>query len=149
VADDHRLRRAERVKHADHVADEMKQRVLIDGFRLAGLAIAAHIGRHRAITGTSERLQLMAPRIPGFRKAVAEEHDGSASRFGEMDRDPVCLDGAMGDLGHAPSPSIWLDLHAFDDTSNLRTPVASGRAAPSRPPSPQSTPSIRIGFPVV
>jgi hypothetical protein len=107
VADDHRLRRAERVKHADHVADEMKQRVLIDGFRLAGLAIAAHIGRHRAITGTSERLQLMAPRIPGFRKAVAEEHDGSASRFGEMDRDPVCLDGAMGDLGHAPSPSVW------------------------------------------
>ena len=107
VADDDRLRRAQRVEHADHVADEMKQRVLIDGFRLACLAIAAHVGRDGAIAGLGERLQLMAPRIPGFRKAVAEEHDGSASRFGEMDRDPVCLDGAMGDLGHAPSPSIW------------------------------------------
>ncbi len=107
VADDDRLRRAERVEHADHVADEMKQRVLIDVLGLACLAIAAHIGRDRAIAGIGERLQLMAPRIPGFRKAVAEEHDGSASGLGEMDRDPVCLDGAMGDLGHAPSPSIW------------------------------------------
>ena len=106
VADDDGLRRAERVEHADHVADEMKQRVLVDVLGLARLAIAAHVGRDGAITGLGKRLQLMAPRIPGFRKAVAEEHDRSASGLSEMDRNPVCLDGAMGDLGHAPSPPV-------------------------------------------
>jgi heterodisulfide reductase subunit A-like polyferredoxin len=54
VADDDRLRRAQRVEHANHVADEMKQRVLIDGFRPACLAIAAHVGRDGAIAGLVE-----------------------------------------------------------------------------------------------
>ena len=106
VADDDGLRRAQRVEHANHVADELKQRVLIDLVGLAGLAIAAHVGRDGAIAGLSQRLQLMAPRIPGFRKTVAEEDEGSASRLSEMDRNPVCLDRAMGELGHASSPPV-------------------------------------------
>ena len=106
VADDDGLTGAERVKHANHVADEVKQRVLIDLVRLACLAIAAHVGRDGAIARLGERLQLMAPRMPGLRKPVAEEHDGSASGLGEMDGNPVCLDCAMGELGHAPSPPV-------------------------------------------
>ena len=107
VADDGGLRRAERVEHANHVADQVKQRVLIDLGGLACLAIAAHVGRDSAIACLGERLQLKAPRIPGLRKTVAEEHERPASRLSEMDGNPVCLDCAMGDLGHAPSPSIW------------------------------------------
>ncbi len=37
---------------------------------------------------------------------MAKEHDGAASGLGEMDGDPVCLDSAVGNLGHASSPSI-------------------------------------------
>ena len=106
MADDNGLRGAERVEHADHVADQVKQRVLIDLVRLACPAIAAHVGRDGAIACPGERVQLMAPRIPGLRKTVAEEHEGPASRLCEMDGNPVCLDCAMGDLGHAPSPPL-------------------------------------------
>ena len=55
VADDNGLRRVERVKHANHVADEVKQRVLIDFTRLACLAIPAHVRRDRAIACLGER----------------------------------------------------------------------------------------------
>ena len=61
VADDDGFGHTQRVEHADHVADKVKQRVLIDLFRLACLAIAAHIGRDSAIACLGERLQLMAP----------------------------------------------------------------------------------------
>ena len=104
VADDDGLRRAERVKHANHVADKVKQRVLIDLVGLACLAIAAHVGCDGAIASLGERLQLMAPRTPGLRKTVAEEHEGPASGLGEVDRNPVRLDCAMGELGHEASP---------------------------------------------
>ena len=106
VADDDGLRRAQRVEHADHVADKVEQRVLIDCLGLACLAIAAHVGRDRVVAGLGERLQLMAPRIPGFRKPVAQQYDGAGSGLGKMDGDAVRLDSAMGDLSHASSPRV-------------------------------------------
>jgi hypothetical protein len=120
VADDNGLTRAERVEDANHVPDKVKQRVLIDFLGLACLAVTAHVGRDSAIAGLGERLQLMAPRMPGLRKTMAEEHNGSASGLGEMDRNPVCLDCAMSDLGHAPFSSGLMSTIAFERDSNTR-----------------------------
>ena len=85
VADDNRLRRAEGVEHADHVADQMEERVFVDLMGLAGLAVAAHVGRDGAIASVGKRLQLMAPRTPGLRKAVAEDHDRPRPGLRQMD----------------------------------------------------------------
>ena len=92
MTDDNSLRGIERVKHADHIAHKVKEAVLIDVLRLTRLAIAAHIGRDRVEARLGQRFQLMAPRIPGFRKAVAEEHQGPASGFGQMNGDAIRLD---------------------------------------------------------
>jgi hypothetical protein len=43
--------------------------------RLARLAVTANVGRDGVVAALGERLQLMATRIPGFRKAMAKEHD--------------------------------------------------------------------------
>ena len=127
----------------------MKQRVLVDGFRLACLAIAAHVGRDGAIAGLGERLQLMAPRIPGFRKAVAEEHDGPASRFGEMDRIPFASTVRWAISVTRLLLRFGIDLYAFDDDSNMGASAASGARSAVTAAFATVTPSIKIGFPVV
>ena len=55
VAGDDRGRLAERVEQPDHVADQMEQRVLVDRLRRVGLAVAAHVGRHRVVAGIGQR----------------------------------------------------------------------------------------------
>ena len=92
----------------------------VDGFRPAGLAIAAHVGRDGVIAGVGERLELMAPRIPGFRKAVAKENERARSRLGEMHarcRSPRSCDGRS--QSRVP-PTADIHLYAFDDGSAMR-----------------------------
>ena len=101
VPDDDGLLLAERGDDADHVADEVEEGVLLDLLRTVGLPVAAHVRRDRPKARVGERLELMAPRVPGFRKAVAHQDERSFSRLGEMDADAVRLDRPMCDLGHS------------------------------------------------
>ena len=55
VTGDHRLIGAESVEEAHHVADKMQQRILVYRLGALGLAIAAHVGRHRVEAGFGER----------------------------------------------------------------------------------------------
>jgi hypothetical protein len=71
VADDHRGRRFECVKDAHHIADQMEDRVLVDSLRPVTLAVPAHVGRNGVETRRSQRIDLVAPRIPALRKTVA------------------------------------------------------------------------------
>ena len=89
--------------------------------RLARLAIAAHVGRDGVIAGLGQRLQLMAPRIPGFGKPWQNRTTRPAPGLGEMDRNPVCLDGAMDDLGHAASPCALTSIYTRSMTTSIRS----------------------------
>ncbi len=55
VAGDDRLFGAQRVDQAHHVADQMKERVLVDRLGAVGLAIATHVGGHGVKPGLGER----------------------------------------------------------------------------------------------
>jgi len=56
---------------ADRIADDIEDGVRGDAGRRLGASVAAHVRGHRAIAGGGERFQLIAPRIPPFRKPVA------------------------------------------------------------------------------
>ena len=100
VPDDDRPLRPERVDDADHVADEMQDRVFLDLLGTVGLAVAAHVGRDSMVAGLGERVQLRPPGTPGFGKAVTEDYERPGTRLRQMDADSVRLDRPMRDLRH-------------------------------------------------
>ena len=66
----HRLLGSDRVKQSHHVTNKVEQSILVDGFRPVGAAVTAHVRRNSAKAGSRKGGKLMAPRVPGFRKAV-------------------------------------------------------------------------------
>ncbi len=98
MAGDDRLPGAERVDEADHVADQVQQRVLVDRFGAVGPAIAAHIRRHDMEAGRGQGRELMPPGVPVLGKAVAQHDQRSLALFRQVHLDAVGLDGAMPDL---------------------------------------------------
>ena len=78
MADDHGRCRLERVEHADHVADEVKERVLFDLFGTVGLPVAAHVRRDRSVAGFRQRRQLRRHEYQDFRKAMTKEDEWPA-----------------------------------------------------------------------
>ena len=103
MAGDNRALLAERVEQADHVANKMKQSVLVDRFGAVGLPIAAHVAGDRVKAGLGERRQLMAPRIPGLGKAMAQQHQRPAALFGDVQVDAVGRDIAVSQFAHVRS----------------------------------------------
>jgi hypothetical protein len=53
-----------------------------------------------------QRHELMPPRIPKLRKAVAQQDERTLAGFGDVHRDAVRLQGAVRYLGHHPSPML-------------------------------------------
>jgi hypothetical protein len=101
VAGNHRRLFAERTDEADHVADQVQERVGLDLRRRVGLAVTAHVRRHRVKAGGGERRELMTPGVPGFGKAVTHDHERAGALFGHVHANSVRLDGAVRDLAHA------------------------------------------------
>src|ERR1043165_7570135 len=60
-------------------------------------APAARVRGHRVVAGLGQRGELVAPRVPRLRKAVAEHHQRSRALLGQVHADPVCLDRAVPD----------------------------------------------------
>ena len=101
VADDHRLSLAQRVEQADHVADQMQQRVLVDRLGPVGLAIAAHVGRDGVEAGLRRaRASWWRQEYQDFGKAVAEEDQRPLALLGDVHADAVGLDGRVLGIGH-------------------------------------------------
>jgi hypothetical protein len=100
MADDHGGLSAERVEQAHHVADQVEDGVLVDRLRPIALAVAAHVGRDRMEARGGKRAELMAPGIPGFGKAVAQENQRSLALFGDVEANAVGLDHALRYLIH-------------------------------------------------
>jgi hypothetical protein len=78
----------------------MKQRELVNRLRTFCLTIATHIGRGGMEAGCGKRLNLMPPRVPGFRKTVTQNHQGARSLFGHVHADAVRFDRPMADFVH-------------------------------------------------
>src|SRR3954464_15951869 len=62
----------------------MEDRIVLDGRGRLGSAVAAHVRRGDAVAGGGERSDLMTPRAPALRPAVAEDDERSLARH----RDP-------------------------------------------------------------
>ena len=103
VPGDHRRSLAERVEQADHVADQVQERVLLDLLRRVGLAVAAHVGRDGVEAGLGQGAELVAPGVPGFGKAVAEDDERPAPCSATCMRMPLvstkrCVGSVIGPL---------------------------------------------------
>ena len=105
VTGNHRLLGAERIEQSHHVADEMEQSVLVDRLGPIRLAVAAHVRCNGAESGRRQRSELMAPGIPGFRKAVAQNHERPVALLGNVQLNAVRLDGALRDARLSPFPN--------------------------------------------
>jgi hypothetical protein len=79
---DDRTFAAARIDDPDHVVDEMQGRLSLDLLRPIRRAIAAHVRSDGMIRRLGPRLELMAPRVPGFRPAMAEEDERPAPCLG-------------------------------------------------------------------
>src|SRR5207237_10928931 len=110
LADDERGFGLKRVEQADEVADQVEDRVLIERLRPVARAVAAHVGRYGMKTGCCERTYLVAPGIPGFRKAVAEQHQRPFALLGNVEMDAVCLNQSLRWFAHVFGPSCALAM---------------------------------------
>ncbi len=102
MAGDDRGGGVEDIEEADDVADEMELRVLIDRLGGIGLPVAALVGRNDVVARVGQRADLVAPRVPALRKAVAQHDERPVCRtgFGDVHVDPVGVDETVRDLGH-------------------------------------------------
>ena len=71
MADNYCLSFSQGIKEANHITNQVKQRILVDTLRPIGLSVTAHVGSNCAKPGFGKSAQLMAPRIPRFWKAMA------------------------------------------------------------------------------
>lgn len=62
---------------------------MVDRFRPIALAIAPHVGGDGVKARRRKRAQLMAPGIPGFGKAVAQQHRRTVSVLRNVKADAV------------------------------------------------------------
>jgi hypothetical protein len=89
VARDHGGGFAQCVEQADHIANQMEQGVLVDLLGAIGLPIAAHVRRDGVKSRVGERVQLMAPGIPGLRESVTHQYQWAGTALGDMHADSV------------------------------------------------------------
>src|SRR5260370_9044426 len=82
---------AERIKESHHIADEMKQGVLVDRFRSVGSTVTPHIGSDGVESGCRQRPELVAPRIPALWKAVAQHDQRPFPFLSKLQLDPLRL----------------------------------------------------------
>jgi hypothetical protein len=100
VTRDHRGLGAQCVEQAHHIADQVQHRVSIDlGGRL-GPAVPAHVGRDGVEPRVGQGPELVTPRVPGFRKSVAEHDERPLALLGDVHPDAVGVDAAVPDLAY-------------------------------------------------
>src|SRR5579871_4113872 len=119
MADDDRRGFAQSFDEADDVAREMQAGIGGDVVGLGRASVAPLVRRDHAITGFSDCCDLMAPGIPGLRKAMAEHDQRALPRFDIVHADAVGLD----------EPVLPLLAHAFSPLEN-GTRFRAGRMVP-------------------
>src|SRR5271165_952064 len=102
MASDHRRRVRKCSEQADHIANELWLGECRNLEWMRRPAEAPHIGRDDVISSFAQRTQLVAPRIPAFRKSVAENNTRTVGGSGLSKMEPYAIRGhsAMPDIGH-------------------------------------------------
>src|SRR4029077_2354606 len=95
VSYDDRLRLAEGVDEANNISAQLENIVVLDSLRSICLAVAALVRRDDAVSCLSQRLQLVAPRVPQLRPAVAKDNQRPLAILGEVHFDPVRFENAV------------------------------------------------------
>jgi hypothetical protein len=116
VADYDRAGRLKRIQQAHDIADQMEHRVRIDRLRPVALAVTAHVGGDRMEACRGERVDLVTPRVPAFRKAVAQQDKGALALLDDIQADAVGLDDLLDRFAHGPRPHRWLALCAGNES---------------------------------
>ena len=93
-----RCGRAQNLDSARHVGNDALHGVGIHGMRLVGSAITSNIDRCGREPGCRDRLQLMAPGVPGLRKSVHHEDQGAFAL--QRDTQAEFADIDHSELGH-------------------------------------------------
>ena len=133
------------VEQPAQVAGQVVGAVVGDLGRARAPAVAAQVRRIGAVAGVGQRAELMAPRVPELREAVAQDDGGAVGRprHRHVQLDPVRRHLLVRHLSHGASPSpSRAALSAFsswcfwmaDMTALPAAPMNSGRfsAAQSR-----------------
>src|SRR5271168_757719 len=109
MASDHRRRMRKCSEQADHIANELWLSECRNLKRMRRPAEAPHIGRDDVISCFAQRLQLVAPRIPAFRKSVAEDNTRTVRGSGLSEMEPYAIrrHSAMPDIDHRFLPTIY------------------------------------------
>jgi len=76
----------------NHVANQLKLRVVLDVRRSVGLTVAAHVRGHCVVTGSGQRGQDVPPAIPEFRPTVRQHDSRTLPLLGNVHLDSVRLD---------------------------------------------------------
>jgi hypothetical protein len=102
MARNHRRLVRKRSKQADHIANELWLGERRNLKRMRRPAEAPHIGRHDVISRFAQRLQLVAPGIPAFRKSAAEDETRTVGRSGLDKMEPYAIrrHRTMPDIDH-------------------------------------------------
>ena len=75
---------SERRNEPDNVVDDLDLIIGIDLGRFVTLPIAAHIRRDDVIACIGQRLELVSPGIPGFRKSMEQQDKWPLTGFGNI-----------------------------------------------------------------
>src|SRR5262249_46856340 len=107
----------------DDVADERRQRVLIDAHRTRRFPEPAQVRRDDAVPRLDERRDLTPPHIGGVRKAVQQDHGRTAPLVHHVKLEPTDL--------HAPGfiPPVQ-NSPSTASTGHVATNVADNLASP-------------------
>jgi hypothetical protein len=74
----------------------VEDRILVNGIRAVGGAVAALIRSDHAVSSGRERVDLVAPGVPSLRPAVQEQDEGPLTLLGDVDVDSVEPDVTVG-----------------------------------------------------
>src|SRR5262249_4119855 len=100
MADDDRRFTTQRIDEPNEVARQLENVIGLNFAWTSALPIAAHIGRKSVEGGICQSAELMAPRVPRFRKAVTHQDERAGPAFGTMYPNAVSGDEPMGDVSH-------------------------------------------------
>jgi hypothetical protein len=95
MSDYHRARRLKPIQQPHEVPDKMQHRVLINRLRTVALAVTAHVRGDRMKAVRGERIDLVTPGAPTFRKAVAQQDKRSLALLDDIQADAIGLDGPL------------------------------------------------------
>jgi hypothetical protein len=95
---DDRLWYFKRIEHADNVADQMKERELLNGLGTVRLTVASHIRGDGVETRVGECNKLMPPRVPRLREPMTHNHKRAGPCLSDVHIDAVRRDSAMTDV---------------------------------------------------